>query len=231
MKLKHVLLSFWLLSLSPLFFISNTNADLYQNIGPLDTLENVKTKMPKANYEKIDAAWATEEDVLYSITGEGLTGIIVVKFIDKRPEYKRELDKISDDTDADHQPTEENINYIEFLSSIAFESDEKALTVSWVRWIPSNHIPLKRFVLKYGKPDHSGFSDQAMIPYKEWTERGFIAYLSDDGLFVERVDYSFNTDDYRKAYKEKFGFIPAWLQKPENKSIKKPSKKTKSKRK
>lgn len=93
---------------------------------------------------------------------------------------------------------------------LASQTDEVALSVNWVRWVPDTRIPLQRLVSKYGKPDKSGFSDEDYKPYRSWN-RGIEAYLTDDEKYVDRIDFNFTKEEYRKAYKEKFNFIPSWL--------------------
>lgn len=197
-----------------LFLITtNAHAELYRNIGPLDSLGDVKAKFPNASFESIKAAWVTESDALYKITGQGLSGSIVVKFDDGRPVYKKILEN---NPDGQHN---------DIIAKLSEKSDEDALSVSWVRWVPDKVIPLQRFILKYGSAEKSGFDDEDMSPYKTWETKGLTAYLSDNGNYVVRVDYSFTINEQRKAWKEKEGFIPDWLQATESKP--KPQKKTK----
>lgn len=191
---------------------SITVAETYKNIGPLDSLGDVKEKFPNAKYEIINAGWITQSDALYKITGEGMSGTIVVKFDDSRPGFKNY---------AQENPESE---YIDTYNTLATQTDESALTVNWVRWVPDTLIPLQRFILKYGQPEKSGFSDEDMQPYKSWESKGLTAYLTDNGTHVLRIDYSFTKDEYRSAWKLKYNFIPAWLQNPSEKNPKKPSK-------
>ena len=192
--------------------VTNINAELYKDIAPLDSLGDIKAKLPNASYESVKAAWVTESDALYKITGHGLSGTIIVKFYDSRPYFKKMLQNTTEDQD--------NTALIE----LAGRSDDEALSVSWVRWVPDTMIPLDRFILKYGAAEESGFDDQDMSPYKAWTKRGLTAYLSDNGKYVIRVDYEFTITEQRKAWKERRGFIPEWLQIVESKSTKKTKK-------
>lgn len=191
---------------------SITIAETYKNIGPLDTLGDVKEKFPNANYEILNAGWVTQSDALYKITGEGMSGTIVVKFDDSRPNFKKY---------AQEQPESE---HIDTFNKLAAEEDEAALTVNWVRWVPDTLIPLQRFILKYGQPEKSGFSDEDMQPYKIWETKGLTAYLTDNGAHVDRVDYAFTKNEYRSAWKLKHGFIPSWFQNPSEKQPKKTGK-------
>jgi hypothetical protein len=184
------------------------NAEIYKNINPLDTLADVKSKFPNAIYEKVPAAWVTEMDSFYKITGQGLSGRIMIKFNDYRPVYKKM---------ADDNPNSESF---ESMQNLANQSDEDALSVDWVRWIPEPPIPLERFMLKYGKPDKSGFDDDNMDPYKSWESRGIMVYLTNDGKDVYKVDFSFTNNEMRKAWKSKYNYIPKELEIPIQKNKK-----------
>src|SRR3989337_1644867 len=71
---------------------SSGSAEIYQGILPKDTLGDVKARFPHAQFTKITPAWAQPKDFLYSITGEGLSGTIIVKFDDGRPFWLIMLD-------------------------------------------------------------------------------------------------------------------------------------------
>lgn len=195
------------------------HSEIYQGIQYLDTLGDIKAKFPNAIIENLNPAWATEYDALYSVRGTGLTGSIIIKFTDTRPYWRNEWDKIPpekvDETDRGQSITFKFMN----------ESDEEALTVEWVRWVPEQYIPLERYISKYGKPDKSGYSDDDMKPYKEWTSKGILVILSDDGKYVGRVDFAFTVAERRQAWKEKHGYIPDKLK--EKKTQKAPTKKKK----
>lgn len=173
--------------------------EICQGIGPLDKMADIKARLPGATYERIHPAWAQEEDALFGISGEGLSGTIIVKFFDTRPFFRRELGK---DIDSNLRKTYE---------ALASKPEEEAMSVEWVRWIPDAPIPLQRFVSKYGKPERSGFSDDDLQPYREWIGRGLAVMLSDDEKRVLRVDYRFTLEEQRHAYKSKYGFVPTYL--------------------
>lgn len=175
------------------------SGEVYQGIGPLDTLADVKKRFPNAKYEHLQPAWAQEADVMYSVSGSGLSGTIIIKFHDPRPTYSRML--------GEHPEAETAA----MLTTLAGQAEADALNVEWVRWVPSRPIPLSRFVLKYGKPQKAGFSDEDLQPYKSWTTRGLMAFISDNGQVVERVDYSFTREEMRQSYQVKYGFVPDFL--------------------
>jgi hypothetical protein len=187
-----------LIFLAALFVFSSAHAESYRDIGPLDNLGDIKKKFPNAHVEKLSPGWAQETDALYKFTGTGMSGWIIVKFDDSRPTFKEAAEK---------DPTAESAA---FLQEMAQQSDEEAMSVNWVRWVPDTRIPIQRLVSKYGKPEKSGFSDENYQPYRSWN-KGVDAYLSDDEKYVERIDFSFTRDEYRKAYLEKYKTVPFWL--------------------
>ena len=173
-------------------------AEIYRGIGPLDTLADVKGKFPGAKYERLQPAWAQPGDALYEVSGPGLGGVIIIKFQDPRPFFKRSL--------ATQLSPEDRKIY----EDLAGRSEEVSLEVEWVRWLPADPIPLQRFTSKYGKPDANGYTDSELEPYREWT-RGIVAFLSSSELLVLRVDFVFTNAERRQAYQEKYGFVPDYL--------------------
>ena len=171
-------------------------AESYKGIGPFDTLADVKRRLPGATYERLKPAWAQPDDALYSVSGVGLSGTIIIKFEDYRPVFRQKLE-------AEKDP-EIRKQYERLLK----ESDEEAFTVEWVRWVPDDPIPLQRFISKYGQPEKSGFSDDDLQPYRLWVSKGLAAYLSDGETFVLRVDYEFTPEEMGQAYEAKWGPIP-----------------------
>lgn len=197
------------------------SAETYKDIKPLDTLADIKAKLPGAKYERLHPAWAQEWETLYTVSGEGLSGTIVVKFQDSRPYFRK---KLQENSEAEHK---------DVVEKLANASDDEALSVEWVRWIPVAPIPLQRFILKYGKPDNKGFADENLQPYQEW-KKGLTAYLSDDEKSVVRVDFFFTPEELRQDYLSRYGFVPDFLKQEESgkkvtgKSAKPPKKSKKS---
>lgn len=182
-------------------------ADTYQGIGPLDTLGDVKAKFPGATYEKIDAAWLTEKDAFYKVSGTGILGTIRIAFDDDRPYFQ-------------NRQKESIVDYSEYINA----DDDTALTVSWVRFSPEYPIPLQRLISKYGNPSKSSFDDDSFIPRRMWESRGIIANLSDNEKDVFNIEYTFTKKDYIEAYKARNKPIPDWLKsekKPQSKNPKK----------
>ncbi len=173
--------------------------ETYRDIGPLDSLGDIKAKFPSATAKKLSPAWAQPTDAMYQFTGTGLSGTIIVKFEDGRPNYSKQLDANTDEASA------------KFLQRLANQSDEEALYVRWVRWVPDAPIPVQRLISKYGPPEKSAFSDEDFEPYRDWERKGVTAYLSSDEKNVVRIDFAFTKNEYRSAWQKKYQFVPDWL--------------------
>lgn len=177
---------------------SHSYAEMYQGIGPLDSMGDVKAKFPNAKFVKENLAWATETDAVYRVSGQGLVGDLLINFYDPRPNYKRYALETSD-------PDEKEAH-----KKFADQTDNEALSVQWVRWIPDLPIPLDRVISKYGKPDKKDFSPE-LVPMRLWTKKAMIAALADDEKKVIFIQFGFTRDDLRKAWMEKQGVVPSYL--------------------
>lgn len=197
--MRHLLSRAFILCVLVIATVSGASAEIYRGIGPLDTLGSVKAKLPSATYERLKPAWARPEDALYAVSGEGISGTIIIKFNDSRPLFRQLLATATKAEDK------------KMFEGLAKETDEEAFSVEWVRWMPDSPIPLQRFISKYGEPEQRGFSDEDMQPYRLWKTKGIAAYLSDSESFVLRVDFDFTRDEMREAYQAKYGFIPDFL--------------------
>ncbi|MDM4769539.1 hypothetical protein [Solimonas sp. SE-A11] len=172
--------------------IFDAHAEIYQGIGPFYSLADLREKYPSARFEKLRPGWAQEADVMYEISGSGMSKIIV-KLTDNNPGIERYQAKVALEKGE---------------AAPVYTASEKSITVDWVRWIPDQPIPLQRFIVKYGQPERSDFFDENLQPYKEWTKRGLMAVLADDGKHVIRVDYSFTRAEMHKAWMDAYGFDP-----------------------
>lgn len=168
------------------FIAAESSAEIYQGILPLSKLGDVKEMFPGATFKKLFPAWAKEDDVMYSVTGRGITGEIIIKFKDTRVAFKEIMRNATDNTDK------------EFFRSMAERTEDSSLYVSWVRWIPSVPFPLERMIKKYGKPNKSDFYSDTFQPYREWTLKGIQAHLTDDEKKVQMIDFFFTTADFEK---------------------------------
>ena len=188
-----------IIALLTLALCSMANAESYREIGPLDSLGDVKARLPSAEVEKLSPAWAQPTDSMYQFSGTGLPGVIIVAFYDARPNQKKILETIDNDSVKT------------LYKNLSSQSDDDALTVSWVRWIPDEAFPLQRLIAKYGPPEKSAFSNENFQPYRAWKKKGVAAYLTDDEKKVVRIDYSHTKAEQRAAYIKKYNFVPDWL--------------------
>ncbi len=184
-----------LLFLSPMV----AQCEIYQEINLFDSLGEVKAKFPNATAKKMLPAWLQADDALYEFTGQGLNGKIIIRFYDPRPDNKKRFEA-SDDKSK-----------FSYLNDQASKSDDEALYVSWVRWMPGTPFPVRRLVSKYGQPEKSGFSDAAYEPYRTWESKGLTAYLTDDEITVTRIDFIYTRDEQRKQWLKRYQLIPEYL--------------------
>jgi len=173
--------------------VAGSSAEIYRGIGSMSTLGDVKKLFPGATFNKIHPAWANEYDAMYSVTGKGIQGTIVIKFDDNRPSYKKMMEQATDNKMG------------EFWRGLAEDSEDNSLSVSWVRWVPDAPFLVDRLITKYGKPEISDFSSQDFKPFKEWKSRGISADLTDDGKKVVNIDFTFTEKERKDAWKAKFG--------------------------
>jgi hypothetical protein len=189
-----------ILTILSLILLSTTaQAEIYRDISPLSSFGEVKNLFPGASFKRTFPAWAQKSDVMYQITGSGISGTIIVKFDDLRSTWKEMAEEV------------ENEESKASLLEMSNQTDEEAMEVSWVRWVPDGPVPIKRFISKYGKPEKSGFSDEDYQPYRKWITKGVLAYLSDDETHVIRIDFLFTKEELKNAYWKKFKRIPSWL--------------------
>jgi hypothetical protein len=167
-------------------------AETYQGIKPLSTLADVKAKYPNATFRQNKPAWAQEDDIMYSITGVGISGEIIIKFVDLRPTWT----KRSEDERV-------NKKIRELYAELAAGDVNESLCVDWVRWVPDSPFPIGRLIAKYGKPEKSGFADDDFSPYTAWSSKGVYAHLSDDGKRVIFVDFTFTEKEIQADGKKK----------------------------
>jgi hypothetical protein len=187
--------SIYILAIALVISASFANGEIYSGIGPLFKLADLKNHFPAANFTEEKPAWAQEEDVMYSITGQGITGVIVVKLTNTKIWWGKLIATETDDTKKQR--------YERFAERA---SDD--LEVSWVRWIPENPFPVKRLITKYGKPEISDFDKVSYEPFNEWKFKGIQAFLSDDGKNVTRIDFNFTEKEIIEANMKAAGIAP-----------------------
>ena len=170
-------------------------AEIYKGIAPYSNLATIKAMFPGATFEKVTPAWALPKDAMYEMSGEGLSGKIVLKFTDGRPQYIAIRDSL-------HDPAGEDSLMFAYWDALANGTEDDALHIDWVRWVPDAPIPLARFVARYGSAFRRGYADEDMQPYRLWATRGICAFLADGERTVVRVDYTYTTAEWQRAYNQ-----------------------------
>ena len=181
------------------------HSEILQGIAPLDTLGDVKHKYPNAVITAVKAAWVTEDQAFYSLSGQGFPGVIYIAFEDDRPGYRKQLAAPSAMGAASEAAQ------VALLAPLANQSDDAALTVMWTRWVPEQPIPMARYKAKYGQPTKCDFQTATMQPYCSWESRSLMVNLSDDQLKVLTVEAHFTDAEQRLVWKTRYGFVPPWL--------------------
>lgn len=185
------------------------SAEILQNIEPLDTLGDIKLKYPNAALTRVKAAWVTEDQDFFKLTGQGFPGELFIAFSDGRPNL-RKLAKVTKKRMEEQGPDASSL-VLDMQEKFANESDDDALNVQWVRWAPPSPIPLERYKSKYGEPSKCDFTNDTMQPYCEWSTRGILVKLSDDRKLVFFVEASFTIAEQRAAYQKRGWDVPLEL--------------------
>ena len=167
--------------------VAESSAEIYLGITPFKTLGDVQNMFPGAEFTKLNPAWAKEDDAMYSVTGEGIEGKIIIMFHDTRPLNRDYMKQATDNTMK------------RFFKEYSERPDEDSLLVSWVRWVPDVAFPVERLITKYGKPEKSDISTVNFKPYKLWMSKGIYAHLSDDGGKVVMITYNPTKKELKKA--------------------------------
>lgn len=184
---------------------TGVSAEGFQGITAGQTLGSIKAQFPAATIESVEAAWVTESDGFYRLSGPGFPGKLYLVFSDMRPFYLKMLEKISEKIEVSPLGTitRKDVFTFEYWTKLANETTDNSLKINNMRWVPDASIPLQRYIAKYGKPDESGFSDADMRPYAAWTKRGIYLNLSDDQKEVNSVEFSFTKEEERVECRKK----------------------------
>ncbi|CAN5550430.1 hypothetical protein BH11PSE7_BH11PSE7_30260 [soil metagenome] len=183
-----------------------SSAEILQNIYPLDTLGVIKAKYPNGLFQKVNAAWVTPDDAFFEMSGQGFPGKLFLKFSDGRPAAKKYI--------AEQCPDQSNRTkalLCELKQSSVSSSDEDALEIDWVRWVPAEPIPMARYISKYGEPKFD-LNSTTMSPSAYWYGANLSAELTADKKLVNFVTTSFTRAEQRQAWQLKFKFVPPELQ-------------------
>ena len=167
-----------------LIITSTVFSEIYKNILPSDNLKTIRQKYPNATFEERYPAWAQKNDILYQISGAGISGKILIKFVNNKESLIKTSSKYSPE-----------------LREYLINCKEECIAVEWVRWIPESKVPLKNIIGKYGRPDSTGYSDDDFSTFNYW-KIGLTAYVN-DSLNVDKIDYEFTYEDEIYDYKLK----------------------------
>lgn len=184
------------------------HAEVLHGVEPLDTLGTIKKKYPNAKLTRIKAAWVTEDEDFFRLEGQGFPGTLYIAFSDGRPGWRRQSAEQQQNQVAQGASAPTAQSFTEFLAS---ESDDDALIVNWLRWVPDVPIPMERYKSKYGEPGKCDFKADSMQPYCEWAIRGLIVALSDDKKLVLSAEATYTKAEMRAAWRRRGTFMPDWL--------------------
>jgi hypothetical protein len=169
-----------------LIFPISAGAEGFQGVQFGQTLAEVQRIFPNAALTPVSAVWVTENDGFYLVSGPGFPGKLYIAFIDFRPKWN---------TLGVEARRREDHGLADAYARRAAQETANALTVKWLRWIPTSPIPAQRYILKYGKPDKVRFNDDNMEPYYRWPSKGVSVSLSDDLKDVQSVEFQFTRED------------------------------------
>jgi len=141
---------------------------------------------PGATFEKLDVAWTQENQVLYSVTGSGIEGTIIIMFDDFRPELLQWSKEVED--------LELAAAYVD----LADVEDKHALQTMWVRWVVNRPIGVQRLVKMFGDKFTKGYTTTDYRPYRYWEKRGVTAYLTDDEKSALLIEYEYTPEEKRQ---------------------------------
>jgi len=171
------------------------SAEVYMGLITPMTLGEIRTKFPGASLRNVPAAWVKEGEALYSLTGAGIAGTIMLKLTDYRPTYKKDLLELP--------ATEENAQRIQEYQTEIDKSDDGSLFIGiwdWVRWIPDSPLPVQRLITRFGKADKKGFDANDFKPYLFWSGRRITANLTDDEKQAMFIDFQFTELEANSGY-------------------------------
>jgi hypothetical protein len=171
-----------------LIFCINANAEIFKGVNYYSTLGNIRKNLPNATFQKLTPAWLTEKDGFYKISGQGFGGNLYIKFDDARP-FLKTLIK-GNEADSDYWKKEANA------------SDNDALTVDWVRWVPDSPVPKEKAVSKYGTPKCSVADDFSNIC--TFDKFSVVASMDDSGKNILGFDTYFTKNERQIGWKLRF---------------------------
>ena len=178
-------------------------AEILHDVGPLDSLGDIKKKYPNATLQVVKAAWVTESEGFYSLEGNGFPGKLYLAFRDSRGYWRNVASKADASASAGDSAAS-----APWATRMAALSEDDALNIKWVRWVPASPLPLERYKSKYGEPAKCDFLSDSMSPFCSWPARDLVVNLSDDRKFVLSAEASFTQAEQRAAWLAKYGYVP-----------------------
>lgn len=140
-------------------------------IKPGTSLAALREQFPNATLVDQKPAWATRGQKLFELKGNGLGGIVMIKFDDIRPALNAMLGESNTDPE-----------------------DENFFIASGFRIVPANPLPLNALVEKYGKPEQTGV-DSSYHQYVSWPSKGVSATLARNSQIVIVVEHVYSAEE------------------------------------
>lgn len=171
---------------------SLAHAEVLFGIRYSATLGMVKEVYPNATYEKLKPAWLGQDEAFFRVSGYGMSGKLMVAFTDNRPFW---ASRTPENASSFLRLIESEVtdvaveNYLKNAKVLAAKSDDDALNVKWVRWVPDQAIPLAKLESRYGKASCS--MDEAFDTVCKWAARDLHAKMSEDGKAATMLDTAF----------------------------------------
>jgi hypothetical protein len=193
-------------------FAHLASSEVLQGVLPLSSFGKIKKDFPNGRFERVKAAWVKEDEAFYSMTGDGFPGRLYLAFDDSRPYWRQFVkDAPPESPEASASEVESNAQFRQWAQGLANQPDDDALTISWVRWVPSTPIPMERVKGKYGEPTKCDFDPADFSPFCSWEARSLSAQTTDDRKSVVFFTARFTRGELRAAYKAKGSYVPDWL--------------------
>lgn len=196
-----------------LAMVNYASAEVLHGVEPLSTLGKIKKDFPNAKFERVNAAWVKESEAFFSMTGSGFPGKLYLAFNDFRTIWAHWLNSRPSDSSQSSSASEaeEDADTRAYAIAQVRQSDDDALTINWVRWVPASPIPMSRVKAKYGEPTKCDFEPEDFTPYCSWDSRSLRAQTTDDRKSVLFFTANFTRAELRSAYRARGYQMPEWL--------------------
>lgn len=174
-------------------FCNLTQAEIYKDFVPFITLKQIKLNYPNAKFEDKKVAWTNEHEILFFMTGEGLSGTIALKLSKLDKYYTEKLAEFEGKSLNDN--SEAVADWVKYYKSqLELPLDER-FTLDWVRFVPDLRIPYERLESRYGKAEKCDYLPETFAPFCSWESKGVLVNLTDDKKLVNSIEYNFTNED------------------------------------